>query len=192
MDRLYSINSKNGMGYNMISDLELMNEKEYYQYHIKNDESLWIEYILETVPGICDNCKRNLSLDEGNSIKYKLLYPNESLFIFTSRRGDKYCYIYKHYCSDCLNKALYNWSLKNSHNKYPRLRYDGASFIYDLKNMDMDIDNNPKKNYPRIYRCDYNLSSGYNYLDDLNKVYTDNEQNMRKKLISMEISDMDY
>lgn len=191
MDRLYSINSPNGKLYNT-SNFDYNKTSEGYLLKVINiEDSIWDVYIKETKPGICNRCNKYLSKekDKSDKIKYKLLCPNESLFIYSQRRGNEYYYIYKHYCSSCLNKALYMWSIKNEHNKYPQLRVDGFSFIYNLENIN-DDDDIPKKNYPRIYNCDYYLSQGYNYLDDESKKYTDNELIMKKKIINQEMLDI--
>ena len=205
MDRLYSINSPNGIGYNNKDLLELEKKKDdYYQFYIKNEseselesysdaetDSEWYNYIFETKPGICCNCNKNLSIESNNTkIKYKLLYPNESLFIFTSRKANQYWYVYYHYCTECLNQGLYNWFINNPENKYPYLRYDGGLFINSINNINLN-QAIPKKNYPRIYRCDYYLSSGYNYLeDDSIELSCDKRKKCRKKLISYELNDI--
>tara|TARA_Y100000741_G_scaffold356666_1_gene333587 strand:+ start:3715 stop:4284 length:570 start_codon:yes stop_codon:yes gene_type:complete len=188
MERLYSVNSSNGRGYNKLNLEYSKKSDDYLLKVINNEESDWEEYIIETIPGICNRCNKDLSEDISDKIKYKLLYPNESLFIFSQRRRNQYYYIYKHYCTCCLNKGLYNWSINNLHNKYPHLRVDGFSFIYNLKNMNDEYI--PKKNYPRIYRCEYYLSQGYTYLDDKNKKYTDNQLDAQKKLLNCEMLDI--
>ena len=81
MERLYSINSPNGIGYNYKDFLELEKKMDdYYQFYIKqksDPDSEWYNYIFETKPGICCNCNKNLSIETNNTkIKYKLLYFN--------------------------------------------------------------------------------------------------------------------
>ena len=143
MNRLYCTESPNGFGFNSCGSLELEKSKDYYQFYYNKkkqlDDSdkdsdtdsddfidLYEDYIFETKPGICCQCNKDLSLDIQSS-NYKLLYPNERLFSFVSKNGNEYWYIYYHYCKDCFNSSLYNWY--NKHNKYPRLRFDGGSFV---------------------------------------------------------------
>ena len=194
MDSLYSINSKNGAGYLTKEHLELEKKtKEYYQYYIKNDEEdeeddiLLHEYIFETNPGICSHCNKDMTKQKVDE-KYKGLYSGESLFIFKSKRGDEYWNIYYHYCTNCMEKGLYNWS-KTNDRKYPILRCDGGGFVNMLRTMD---ETNIPSNItiPRIYRCDYYLSKGYRYLDEDTKVYTTPENEMKDKLENMDNNDI--
>ena len=120
MERLYSINSVNGRGYN----INLINKKDnklndFNEFIIENLDSLWNEKIIETKPGICFNCKKDLSkyTVSNNNNKYKLLYPEESLFIYSTKGRETYCYHYIHFCSQCLNSNLYLWSIKNPKSK---------------------------------------------------------------------------
>lgn len=193
MNRLYSIQSQNGKGYNLEdSSLELEKDKEYYQIYINNEEgneegndsdySLsddnyidpYQEYIIETKPGICSECEKDLSVNEQS--EYKNLYKNEGLFIFTSKNGDRYFYIYYHYCKDCLSKKLYNWS-KNNDYKYPSLRVNGNQII-NIRVLNVELPKNIE--FPTIYYCDYYLSNGYRFLDNIKgkNVYSDKEKEM--------------
>ena len=102
MERLYSINSVNGRGYNMSLINKKDNDKkldDFNNFQIENLDSLWTEKIIETKPGICCNCKKDLSKcsvsDDKN--KYKLLYPEESLFIYSTKGRSTYCYYYIHF-----------------------------------------------------------------------------------------------
>lgn len=186
MECLYSIHSPNGMGYQHRECLELDKKTpDYYQYYVTNDDenNQWHEYILETKPGICCQCNKNMKTPQKDK-DYQLLYPEESMFIFTSKRGDEYWYIYYHYCSNCLEKGLYNWS-KSNNRKYPILRYDGGYFINSLKNMD-EIKIPESITFPRIYRCNYYLSNGYRYLDEDKTEYTQQEIEMSDKLDKMD------
>jgi len=198
MNRLYSINSPNGIGFKCKDLLQLEKKTDdYFQFNIDDDDD-WHNYIFETNPGICCNCNKNLSINNEDNddyalkfkVKYKLLYPSESLFIFTCRKGNEYWNVYYHYCTKCLNYGLYNWSVNNPDNKYPYLRFHGGSFIKSINNVNFN-QNIPKKNYPRIYRCDYYLSSGYNYLeDDTIELSCDNRLKFRNKLIKYELYDI--
>ena len=190
MDRLYSIQSPNGVGYSQKDYLELdKRTPDYYQYYIKNEDEdyQWHSYIFETNPGICCNCNKDMKTKLPDE-HYKGLYPGESLFIFKSKRGDEYWNIYYHYCTDCMEKGLYNWS-KTNNRKYPILRCDGGEFVNMLRKMDKT--NIPKNiKIPRIYRCDYYLSNGYRYLDEDTKVYTTHEMEMKDKLENMDNNDI--
>ena len=199
MDKLYSINSKNGKGYNIPKEvLELEKSNEYYQFFINNDNDInegstdsdysdyedpWLEYIVETLPGKCCDCNKKLFTETESN--YKLLYPDESIFIFTARSGDRYWYIYYHYCTECLSKKLYQWSLRNN-TLYPKLRVDGNKFI-NMKASDIELPSNIQ--FPKIYRCDYYLANGYRYLDKANKVYSDEENKMYNLLLQKEQDD---
>tara|TARA_B100000401_G_C52607465_1_gene624991 strand:+ start:152 stop:721 length:570 start_codon:yes stop_codon:yes gene_type:complete len=188
MNNLYCLNSVNGRIYSS-SNKEYTKQSDGYLFKVLLDsDSIWEEYVIESEPGICNICNKDLSVDGEYDPKYKLLYPNESIFLYSQKQGYKYFYIYKHYCSSCLNKGLYIWSQKNQHKKYPYLRVDGFSFVYNLKNMNDEYI--PKKNYPRIYRCEYYLSEGYTYLDDKNKKYTDKQLDAQKKLLNCEMLDI--
>lgn len=194
MERLYSINSVNGRGYNM----DLSNKKDnelddFNEFDIENFDSLWSEKIIETKPGICRNCKKDLSKsgvsDDKN--KYKLLYPDESLFIYSTKGRGAYCYHYIHFCSGCMNRNLYLWSIKNGENKYPHLRVHAQSFLWAMKSNDLEIINIPKNiNFPRIYRCEYYLGSNYDYLDDCNTIYNEEQIENKEKLKYMDDSDL--
>ena len=210
MQRLYSINSPNGIGYNcsLIQTHEISGSKsDYYKFTFKESENSnlefsdsetdneceWSNSIIETEPGICDNCKIDLQnkCNQDNSKEYKLLYPNESLFIYKFRRGYDYCNVYKHYCTECLNKVLYTWSLKNPHNKYPSLRLDGSSIIYLFKSLDSSkIEYDKSIEYPRIYVCDYYISQGYNYLNFNDEKKTEKQLLAEKIIIENEKNDI--
>ena len=191
MEHLYSINSENGIGHNQQQYLELEKKtEEYYQFYIKNDDeedNQWHEYIFETKPGICCNCNKDIvehKLENKNG-NYKTLFPGESLFIFKSRRGDEYWNIYYHYCTECMENGLYNWSGTNN-KKYPILRHDGGNFVNMFKYIDETTI--PKNiNIPRIYRCDYYLSKGYRYLDEDSTLYSEEDNEMETKLENMDI-----
>ena len=194
MERLYSINSVNGRGYNM----DLSNKKDnelddFNEFDIENFDNLWSEKIIETKPGICRNCKKDLSKggvsDDKN--KYKLLYPDESLFIYSTKGRGAYCYHYIHFCSGCMNRNLYLWSIKNGENKYPHLRVHAQSFLWAMKSNDLETINIPKNiNFPRIYRCEYYLGSNYDYLDDCNTIYNEEQIENKEKLKYMDDSDL--
>lgn len=196
MELLYSINSVNGRGYNM----SLINKKnneldDLNEFQIENLDSLWDEKIIETKPGICFNCKKDLSKCSvsDNNNKYKLLHTEESLFIYSTKRRGAYCYNYIHLCSECMNKNLYLWSIKNPTNKYPYLRVDAQSFLYNFKDDVLKKLKVPKDiNFPRIYRCEYYLGSNYDYLDDCNTIYNEEQIEYKNKLKYMDKCDLNF
>ena len=196
MERLYSINSINGRGYNMNLINKKNNDKflgDFNEFKIENLDSLWTEKIIETKPGICCNCKKDLSKCNGthNNNKYKLLYPEESLFIYSTKGRGEYCYHYIHFCSECLNKNLYLWSIKNPENKYPYLRVHAQSFLWAMNSNDFQTINIPKNiNFPCIYRCEYYLGSNYDYLDDSNTIYNEEQIQNKQKLKYIDNKDL--
>lgn len=195
MERLYSINSCNGRGYNMNFTNNKNKEFDRYIFDIESLDSLWSETIIETIPGICSSCKKDLSKysDIDEKKKYKLLYPNESLFIYSIKNRNRYCYIYKHFCSECMNKNLYLWSIKNPKNKYPHLRVDAQSFLYNFKDDVLKKLKVPKDiNFPRIYRCEYYRVLGYTYLDDSNIIYNEEQIENIQKLKYIDNCDLDF
>ena len=199
MERLYSINSVNGRGYNMSlinkKDNNKKNLDDFNEFQIENLDSLWTEKIIETKPGICFNCKKDLSKCSvsDNNNKYKLLHPCESLFIYSTKGRDTYCYHYIHFCSECMNNNLYLWSIKNTQNKYPYLRVHAQSFLWTMKSNDFEKINIPKNiSFPRIYRCEYYLGSNYDYLDDCNTIYNEEQIEYKNKLKYMDKCDLNF
>lgn len=143
--------------------------------------------VLETSPRICFCCKTdlvriievkefekkkrlacfyaNIPIDILNS--YSLIDTN-SMFEFKTKRGCSFQYNYIHLCNDCLKKGLYQWSLNNSHNKYPHLRIDGSRFMELLNNkLNPPINKIINIKFPRKYICDYYKSQKYTYLIDI-------------------------